>query len=129
MLATMPSTKRSSPVRSWADATPAYIGSSTNTRHIKRVITTNALRRCRGVWRAVHPLATSSTLARTLYGSAAPSNRTSFVEGSHCCYRRRAVRGRPGLSNRSTDLLRHQYHPPLEVFHHRVRQQLTIYER
>jgi hypothetical protein len=63
MLATMPSTKRSSPVRSWADATPAYIGSSTNIRHIKRVIITNALRRRRGVWRTVHPLATSSTLS------------------------------------------------------------------
>ena len=55
-------------------------------------------------------------LARTLYGSAAPSNRMSFVEGSDFCYRRRAVRGRPGLSNRSTDLLRHQIIPLSKSF-------------
>src|SRR5215204_3067181 len=58
----MPSTKRSSPVRSWADATPAYVGSSINDRHINRVITTNAIRSRRGVWRTVPPLLTPSTL-------------------------------------------------------------------
>src|SRR3712207_8240879 len=75
----MPSTKRSSPARSWADATPAYVGSSTNMKHISSVISTNAIRSRRGGWRTVHPLVTLRTpnpdplrLVRTLHSQDGP---------------------------------------------------------
>src|SRR5215204_2898044 len=45
----MPSTKLSSAVSSWADATLVYVGSSTSIRHINDAITINALRDRRGV--------------------------------------------------------------------------------
>src|SRR5215207_174125 len=45
----MPSTKLSSAVSSWADATLVYVGSSTSIRHTNDAITTNALRDRRGV--------------------------------------------------------------------------------